>query len=83
MEQDYAIQLLNDLCNVINSNPMPISIKYFIIKDIFNETEMLYNQYRAEISKSIQVSEEKEETQKVTVPVEYTEEEIETLKKKQ
>ena len=83
MEQDYAIQLLNDLCSVINSNPMPISIKYFIIKDIFNETEMLYNQYRAEISKSMQVSEEKEETQEVTVPVEYTEEEIETLKKKQ
>ena len=78
MEQDYAIQLLNDLCNVINSKE-----RDKIIKDIFNETEMLYNQYRAEISKSIQVSEEKEETQKVTVPVEYTEEEIETLKKKQ
>ena len=33
MEQDYAIKLCNDLCDVINNNPLPISMKYYIIKE--------------------------------------------------
>lgn len=79
MEQDYAIKLCNDLCDVINNNPMPISIKYFIIKDMFNEVQMAYNQYCASIAN---IAEEKIETKKVTIPVEYTEEELEALRKK-
>lgn len=79
MEQDYAIKLCNDLCDVINNNPMPISIKYFIIKDMFNEVQMAYNQYCASITN---IAEEKTETKKVTIPVEYTEEELEALRKK-
>lgn len=84
MEQDYAIKLCNDLCDVINNNPLPISIKYYIIKDIFNEVQVAFNGYRTEITKIMQEEEqEKKETKEVTVPIEYTEEEIEAMKKKQ
>lgn len=82
MEQDYVIKLCNDLCNVINNNPMPISIKYYIIKDIFNEVQMAFNQYREEVTNVMQ-EQEKKETKEVTIPVEYTNEEIETMKKNQ
>lgn len=84
MGQDYAIKLYNDLCDVINNNPLPISIKYYIIKDIFNEVQVAFNGYRTEITKIMQEEEqEKKETKEVTVPIEYTEEEIEAMKKKQ
>lgn len=84
MEQDYAIKLYNDLCDVINNNPLPISIKYYIIKDIFNEVQVAFNGYRTEVTKIMQEEEqEKKETKEVTVPIEYTEEEIEAMKKKQ
>lgn len=82
MEQDYVIKLCNDLCNVINNNPMPISIKYYIIKDIFNEVQMAFNQYREEVTNAMQ-EQEKKETKEVTIPVEYTNEEIEAMKKNQ
>ena len=84
MEQDYAIKLCNDLCDVINNNPLPISIKYYIIKDIFNEVQVAFNGYRTEVTKIMQEEEqEKKETKEVTVPIEYTEEEIEAMKKKE
>ena len=82
MEQDYVIKLCNDLCDVINNNPMPISIKYYIIKDIFNEVQMAFNQYREEVTNAMQ-EQEKKETKEVTVPVEYTDEEIAAMKKNQ
>ena len=82
MEQDYVIKLCNDLCNVINNNPMPISIKYYIIKDIFNEVQMAFNQYREEVTNAMQ-EQKKKETKEVTIPVEYTNEEIEAMKKNQ
>lgn len=82
MEQDYVIKLCNDLCNVINNNPMPISIKYYIIKDIFNEVQMAFNQYREEVTNVMQ-EQEKKETKEVTIPIEYTNEEIEAMKKNQ
>ena len=83
MEQDYAIKLCNDLCDVINNNPLPISIKYYIIKDIFNEVQVAFNGYRTEMTKAMQEEQEKKETKEITVPIEYTEEEIEAMKKKQ
>lgn len=82
MEQDYVIKLCNDLCDVINNNPMPISIKYYIIKDIFNEVQMAFNQYREEVTNAMQ-EQEKKETKEVTIPVEYTDEEIAAMKKNQ
>ena len=46
---------------------------------MFNEVQMAYNQYCASITN---IAEEKTETKKVTIPVEYTEEELEALRKK-
>ena len=43
--QDYSVELYNKICEVTNENPLPISIKYFIIKDIFKEVELNYQQY--------------------------------------
>ena len=83
MEQDYAIKLCNDLCDVINNNPLPISIKYYIIKDIFNEVQVAFNGYRTEVTKIMREEQEKKETKEVTIPIEYTEEEIEAMKKKE
>ena len=83
MEQDYTIKLCNDLCDVINNNPLPISIKYYIIKDIFNEVQVAFNGYRTEVTKIMQEEQEKKETKEITVPIEYTEEEIEAMKKKE
>lgn len=81
--EDYTIKLCNDLCDVINGSQLPISVKYYVIKDIFNEVQAAFNMYREEITKNMQeqFSEEKKETKEVTIPVEYTEEEIEAMKK--
>lgn len=81
--EDYTIKLCNDLCNVINDSQLPISVKYYVIKDIFNEVQAAFNMYREEITRNMQeqFSEEKKETKEVTIPVEYTEEEIEAMKK--
>lgn len=81
--EDYTIKLCNDLCDVINSSQLPISVKYYVIKDIFNEVQVAFNMYREEVMKAMkeQVSEEVKETKEVTIPVEYTEEEIEAMKK--
>lgn len=83
--EDYTIQLCDGLCDVINESPLPISAKYYVIKDIYNEVQTAFNTYRNElaIAKQKQVSEEIKETQEVTIPVEYTEEEIEAMKNKQ
>ncbi len=82
MEQDYVIKLYKDLCEVINNNPMPISMKYFVVKDFFNEVQMTYNEYFQHVESLTNQEEEKSESKKIEVPVEYTEEEIELLKKK-
>lgn len=81
--EDYTIKLCNDLCDVINGSQLPISVKYYVIKDIFNEVQAAFNMYREEVMKAMQeqASEEVKETKEVTIPVEYTEEEIEAMKK--
>ena len=81
--EDYTIKLYNDLCDVINGSQLPISVKYYVIKDIFNEVQVAFNMYREEVTQAMQeqVSEETKETKEVTIPVEYTKEEIEAMKK--
>lgn len=81
--EDYTIKLCNDLCDVINGSQLPISVKYYVIKDIFNEVQTAFNMYREEVTQAMQkqVSEETKETKEVTIPVEYTKEEIEAMKK--
>ena len=79
--KDYSIELHQNLCNVINENPLPISIKYFILKDIFFEAENAYNQYLKALEnqeyQDTEIEEEKEEvlTETVEVPVDIEKEE--------
>ena len=51
--------------------------------DIFNEVQVAFNGYRTEVTKIMQEEQEKKETKEITVPIEYTEEEIEAMKKKE
>ena len=82
--EDYTIKLSHDLCDVINNSQLPISVKYYVIKDIFNEVQIAFNNYQLEVIKAMQTKiSEEEKVEEVTVPVEYTEEELEALKKKE
>lgn len=69
--EDYSIKLIQDLTKIINENPLPISIKYYIIKDLFNEIQNLYNQYLVLYQNQKEMEEsEQEESIKVDVPLE-------------
>lgn len=66
MEQDYVIKLCDDLCEALNNNPMPISAKYFVVKDFFNSVQGVYDEY---LMQQRQAREEKTESMKVDVPI--------------
>ena len=59
--QDYSVELYNKICEVTNENPLPISIKYFIIKDIFKEVELNYQQYLIMLENENQNKEKEQE----------------------
>lgn len=76
MEQDYVVKLHKDLCNVLNESPMPISIKYFILKDLINEIQFLYDNYCKQLQQQQQLKlSEEEEEQKENVLTNTKEEE--------
>lgn len=70
MEQDYILILVQDIVKAMNENPLPISAKYFVLKDIFNQTENAYNEYLAKQMGTMKTSEPQEETMEVAVPIE-------------
>lgn len=62
MDKDLTIEFCNELYNLINNNNLPISVKYFIIKDLFNETQKTYNEYLLQYRQfSSEVREEKDD----------------------
>lgn len=70
--QDYSVELYNKICEVTNENPLPISIKYFIIKDIFKEVELNYQQYLIMLENEIQnkeVEQEGEVSKTIDIPI--------------
>lgn len=70
--QDYSVELYNKICEVTNENPLPISIKYFIIKDIFKEIELNYQQYLIMLENEIQnkeVEQEGEVSKTIDIPI--------------
>ena len=42
---DPILLLKTQLCNVINKSELPIGVKYYIVKDIFDETKTVYSKY--------------------------------------
>lgn len=70
--QDYSVELYNKICEVTNENPLPISIKYFIIKDIFKEVELNYQQYLIMLENENQNKEKEQEgemSKTIDIPV--------------
>lgn len=68
--QDYSVELYNKICEVTNENPLPISIKYFIIKDIFKEVELNYQQYLIMLENQNKEKEQEGEMSKtIDIPV--------------
>lgn len=70
--QDYSVELYNKICEVTNENPLPISIKYFIIKDIFKEVELNYQQYLVMLENEAQneeVEQEGEISKTIDIPI--------------
>ena len=42
---DPILLLKTQLCDVINQSELPIGVKYYIVKDIFDETKTVYSKY--------------------------------------
>lgn len=61
---DLNIQLYDEICSSINNSQLPISSKYLLLKDIYREMEMIYNQYKTEYYKQQLAQKEKEEETK-------------------
>ena len=64
---DPILLLKTQLCNVINKSELPIGVKYYIVKDIFDETKTVYSKY-IEMQKqeeALQISDEEPHTKTI------------------
>lgn len=76
MEKDYVLILMQDVIKSINENPLPISVKYFVLKDIFSQTEDAYNNYVQKQMIKVDVSEPEEKTIEMEIPIENISKEV-------
>lgn len=67
MEQDLIIKMHSNLCNEINSTNLPVSAKYFVIKDIFEEIQFAYYKCYSQYQNNMQ--QKKEESEKITLQI--------------
>lgn len=67
MEQDLILDFKQELYNNINNSKLPISVTYYLIKELYENIEKTYNEYERKyiMSKDLQ----KEETHTVEVPL--------------
>ena len=67
MEQDLILDFKQELYNNINNSKLPISVTYYLIKELYENIEKTYNEYERKyiMSKELQ----KEETHTVEVPL--------------
>lgn len=61
MNKDYCVELIQNLYKIVNENPLPISVKYYIIKDLYNEVTSLYEQYITSLGEENKNEKEEEE----------------------
>lgn len=76
MDKDYVLILMQDVIKSINENPLPISVKYFVLKDIFSQTEDAYNNYVQKQMIKVDVSEPEEKTIEMEIPIENISKEV-------
>lgn len=66
--RDYCYELAQNLYGLINSSPAALSVKYYVVKDVFNELTAGYNQFlaqkREETKKAVPKEEEAEGVEK-------------------
>ena len=71
---DPILLLKTQLCNVINKSELPIGVKYYIVKDIFDETKTVYSKY-IEMQKqeeALQISDEEPCTKTIEYEIDNT-----------
>ena len=75
---DPILLLKTQLCNVINKSELPIGVKYYIIKDIFDETKTVYSKY-IEMQKQeedLQISDEEPHTKTIEYEIDNATNEV-------
>lgn len=75
---DPILLLKTQLCNVINKSELPIGVKYYIVKDIFDETKTVYSKY-IEMQKQeedLQISDEEPHTKTIEYEIDNATNEV-------
>ena len=75
---DPILLLKTQLCNVINKSELPIGVKYYIVKDIFDETKTVYSKY-IEMQKqeeALQISDEEPHTKTIEYEIDNATNEV-------
>ena len=75
---DPILLLKTQLCDVINQSELPIGIKYYIVKDIFDETKTVYSKY-IEMQKqeeALQISDEEPHTKTIEYEIDNATNEV-------
>ena len=75
---DPILLLKTQLCDVINQNELPIGVKYYIVKDIFDETKTVYSKY-IEMQKqeeALQISDEEPRTKTIEYEIDNATNEV-------
>ena len=75
---DPILLLKTQLCNVINKSELPIGVKYYIVKDIFDETKTVYSKY-IEMQKqeeALQISDEEPHTKTIEYDIDNATNEV-------
>lgn len=65
---DLFLKLRKDLCDTMNNSELPLSAKYFILKDVFAETSAVYDEYVLQ-QHAMSVSEPQSHTKKIDFDV--------------
>ena len=75
---DPILLLKTQLCDVINKSELPIGVKYYIVKDIFDETKTVYSKY-IEMQKqeeALQISDEEPHTKTIEYEIDNATNEV-------
>ena len=75
---DPILLLKTQLCDVINQSELSIGVKYYIVKDIFDETKTVYSKY-IEMQKqeeALQISDEEPHTKTIEYEIDNATNEV-------
>ena len=77
---DPILLLKTQLCDVINQSELPIGVKYYIAKDIFDETKTVYSKYiemqMQKQEEAFQISDEESRTKTIEYEIDNATNEV-------